>query len=135
MIERLQIQGAPEAKGPYSTAVRAGATLYVSGQAPIDAKTDQFALGTIQEQTRLVLENLRTILVNSGSNLAEVVKCSVFLAEAKDFAAMNEIYVEFFGNAKPARTTVVADFVVSGMIIEIDCIAWSPNKSSSHGLA
>jgi 2-iminobutanoate/2-iminopropanoate deaminase len=85
-------------------------------------------LGSIQDQTRLTIENIRNILVSCGSSLASVVKCSVFLSDANDFAAMNQVYAEYLGAAKPARTTVAATLVEPGMKIEIDCIAWSPKK-------
>jgi 2-iminobutanoate/2-iminopropanoate deaminase len=126
MIERPELTGSPQAQGPYSPVVRVGDLLFVSGQGPIDPKTNEFVLGSIQQQTRLTIENIRAILVGCGSSLANVAKCSVFLADAGDFAAMNEIYAEFFAGAKPARTTVAVALVEPGMKIEIDCVAWSP---------
>jgi 2-iminobutanoate/2-iminopropanoate deaminase len=128
VIERPELTGSPEAQGPYSPVVRVADLLFVSGQGPIDSATNQFALGSIQQQTRLTIENIRNILVSCGSSLASVVKCSVFLSDAGDFAAMNQVYAEFFGAAKPARTTVAVALVEPGMKIEIDCIAWSPKK-------
>jgi 2-iminobutanoate/2-iminopropanoate deaminase len=128
VIERPKLTGSPEAQGPYSPVVRVGDLLFVSGQGPIDPATNEFVLGNIQEQTRLVIENVRNILVSCGSSLANVVKCSVFLSDATDFAAMNAVYAEFFGANKPARTTVAAALVVPGMKVEIDCIGWSPKK-------
>ena len=127
MLERVVPAGAPEPQGPYSPAVRAGDFLYVSGQGPIEPGSGQFRLGDIAQQTRLVLENVRRILEGCGARLEDVVKCSVFLAEASDFAAMNAVYAEFFGPHKPARTTVAAVLVAPGMKVEIDCIAWRPN--------
>jgi 2-iminobutanoate/2-iminopropanoate deaminase len=128
MIERPEVTGSPQAQGPYSPVVRAGDLLFVSGQGPIDPKSNEFVLGSIQEQTKLTIENVRAILVACGSSLANVVKCSVFLSDAQDFAAMNEVYAEFFAGAKPARTTVAVALVEPGMKIEIDCIAWSPKR-------
>lgn len=128
VIERPVVTGAPKAQGPYSAVVRVGDLLFVSGQGPIDPATNEFLLGSIQEQTRLVIENIRNILVSCGSGLANVVKCSVFLSDANDFAAMNVVYAEFFGATKPARTTVAAILVQAGMKVEIDCIAWSGQK-------
>jgi 2-iminobutanoate/2-iminopropanoate deaminase len=84
--------------------------------------------GDIKHETRLVLTNIQKILEGCGATMADVVKCSVFLGDGKDFAAMNEIYAQFFGNAKPARTTVEAKFADPKMKVEIDCIAYKPKK-------
>jgi 2-iminobutanoate/2-iminopropanoate deaminase len=128
MIERPELTESPQAQGPYSPVVRAGDLLFVSGQGPIDPRTNEFVLGSIQQQARLTIENIRAILVGCGCSLANVVKCSVFLSDARDFAAMNEVYAEFFAGAKPARTTVAVALVEPGMKVEIDCIAWSPKN-------
>src|SRR5579883_1741435 len=128
MIERLSPPSVPTPRGPYSPAVRAGDFLFISGQAPIDPETDQLSFGDIQHETRLVIGNLKRILEGCGSSLADVVKCSVFLKNGEDFAAMNEVYAEFFGPAKPARTTVACRFANPDMKVEIDCIAYSPKK-------
>src|SRR4051812_39168233 len=109
-IERIFPQGSPTPRGPYSPAIRAGDFIFVSGQGPIDPATDKLSGGDIAEQTRLTLENLRQILAACGATLADVVKCSVFLLDAGEFAAMNEVYKEFFGDTRPARTTVEAKF-------------------------
>jgi len=126
MIERIHPPGAPVPRGPYSPAVRAGDFIFVSGQAAIDTATDKFSYGDIRHETRLVLTNIRSILSACGATMGDVVKCSVFLSDGKDFAAMNEIYAEFFGNAKPARTTVETKFADPKMKVEIDCIAYKP---------
>jgi 2-iminobutanoate/2-iminopropanoate deaminase len=118
--------------GPYSAVVRAGDFLYVSGQGPIDPATNQFSFGDIRHQTALVLQSIQRILAGCGASMADVVKCSVFLAEAADFAAMNEVYASFFGPTPPARTTVQATLVLPGMKIEIDCVAYLP-KSGATG--
>lgn len=131
MIERLSIPGAPAPQGAYSPAVRAGGFLFVSGQGPIDPASDQFSFGDIRHETRLVLENVRRILEGCGATVADVVKCSVFLAEAGDFAAMNEVYGAFFGAHKPARTTVQAVLVEPGMKVEIDCVAYVGPRAGS----
>ena len=128
MIERLCPKGVPTPRGPYSPAVRAGDFLFVSGQGPIDSKTNQFSYGDIRHETRITLDNIRSILEGCGSSLADVVKCSVFLADARDFSLMNEVYAEFFGDNKPARTTVEAKFANPEMKVEIDCIAYRPVK-------
>jgi 2-iminobutanoate/2-iminopropanoate deaminase len=126
MIERIHPPGAPEPRGPYTPAVRAGDFIYVSGQGPIDTASNRFSYGDIQHETRLVLTNIRTILSACGASMSDVVRCGVFLSNGQDFAAMNEVYAEFFGNAKPARTTVETKFADPKMKVEIDCVAYKP---------
>ncbi len=126
MIERITPPGSPAPRGPYSPAVRAGDFIFVSGQGPIDRQTNQMSFGDIRHETRLVLGNIRHILEGCGASLADVVKVSVFLADAKDFAAMNEVYAEMFGDTRPARTTVEAQFVAPPMKVEIDVVAYRP---------
>ena len=124
MIERLSPPGVPAPRGPYSPAVKAGDFVYVSGQVPIDTSTNQVSSGDVKHETRLILNNTKAILAGAGATLAQVVKCTVYLANGADFAAMNEVYAEFFGEHKPARTTVVCQFALSGIKVEIDCIAY-----------
>jgi 2-iminobutanoate/2-iminopropanoate deaminase len=116
----------PKPRGPYSPFVRAGDFIFVSGQGPIDPATNQYSFGDIGHETKLVLNNVRNVLELAGATPADVVKCSVFLSSGKDFAAMNEVYAEFFGETKPARTTVEAKFHQAEMKVEIDCIAYKP---------
>lgn len=126
MIERILMPGAPAPRGPYSHAVRAGDFLFISGIGPIDPATNQFSFGDIRHETRVVLENIRRILEGCEASFADVVKCSVFLEDRNDFAAMNEVYAEYFGAAKPARTTVQVVLPAERMKVEIDCIAYKP---------
>jgi 2-iminobutanoate/2-iminopropanoate deaminase len=126
MIERISPPGVPAPRGPYSPAVRAGDFIYVSGQVPIDPATQQLVSGDVRQETRQTLTNIMRILEGCGAALADVVKCQVFLADGNDFAAMNEVYAEFFGAAKPARTTVVAAFALPGIKVEIDAVAYKP---------
>jgi len=119
MIERINPPGAPVPRGPYSPAVRAGDFIFVSGQVPAEP-------GDAGHETRQVLTNLKRILEGCGATLADVVKCSVFLADGNDFAAMNAVYAEFFGEAKPARSTVVTGFAIPNIKVEIDAIAYRP---------
>ncbi len=84
------------------------------------------SLGDIRHETRLTLSNIKAILEGCGAKVEDVVKCTVFLKDGGDFQAMNEVYAEFFGSAKPARSTVEVKFVSPGMKIEIECIAYSP---------
>jgi 2-iminobutanoate/2-iminopropanoate deaminase len=125
-IDRIFPARVPTPRGPYSPAVRAGDFIYVSGQGPVDPATDKLSPGDIQHETRRVLLNIQTILAGCGATMADVVKCSVFLKDGTEFKAMNEVYAEFFGNAKPARTTVVCEFV-NPMRVEIDCVAYKPH--------
>lgn len=127
MIERIFPPGAPQPRGPYSPAVRAGDTIYVAGQVPIDAMTGQLVLGDVQTETRQVLTNIRNILDGCGASMADVVRCGVYLTNTADFQAMNEVYAEFFGASKPARTTIiVAALPLKDAKIEIDAVAYKP---------
>ncbi|MCS7026462.1 MAG: RidA family protein [Bryobacteraceae bacterium] len=133
MLERIYPETTPKPRGPYSPAVRAGDFIFVSGQGPVDPDTNEFSYGDIRHETRVTLRNIQRILESAGASLADVVKCSVFLRDGRDFSEMNAVYQEFFGEAKPARTTVEAKFADPQMKIEIDCIAYRPrNSSSSH---
>jgi len=125
-IEHVFPHDAPTPRGPYSPAVRAGDFIYVSGQGPVDPVTDKLSPGDIQHETRLVLSNIRRILETCGATPADVVKCSVFLKDGRDFAQMNEVYAEFFGANRPARTTVEAKFANPEMRVEIDCVEYKP---------
>jgi 2-iminobutanoate/2-iminopropanoate deaminase len=116
----------PKPRGPYSPFVRAGDFIFVSGQGPVDPATNQYSFGDIRHETRVTLENIRRVLEQAGATPANVVKCSVFLSNGQDFPAMNEVYAEFFGETRPARTTVEAKFYNQEMKIEIDCIAYKP---------
>ena len=126
MIERINPPGVAAPRGPYSPAVRAGDFIFVSGQVPVNPATGQLLNSDIATETRQVLNNIKVLLEGCGASMADVVKCSVFLLEASEFAAMNAVYAEFFGDAKPARTTVVAAFAVTGLRVEIDAIAYKP---------
>lgn len=117
MIERINPPGAPAPRGPYSPAVRAGDFIFVSGQVPAEP-------GDVAHETRQVLNGLKRILEGCGASLADVVKCTVFLANGADFAGMNAVYGEFFGEAKPARSTVVTGFAIPNIKVEIDAIAY-----------
>src|SRR6202044_2366138 len=99
-IERIFPSSVPTPRGPYSPAVRAGDFIFVSGQGPVDPATDEMSYGDIQHETRLVLGNLRRILEGCGASMADVVKCSVFLKDGREFSQMNEVYAEFFGDQK-----------------------------------
>lgn len=127
MIERLTPKGVAPPRGPYSPGVRCGDFIYVSGQVPIEPDTNKPVTGDIRRETRQVIENITRVLEGCGATRADVVKCNVYLTDVADFAAMNEVYTEYFGEAKPARTTVaVAALPLPGGKVEIDAIAYRP---------
>ncbi len=114
---------APAAIGPYSQAIEAGGMVFVSGQLPIDPATGEFAEGGVKELTRQSLTNMQHILAEVGLTLDNVVKTTVFLADMSDFAAMNEVYAEFFSAPYPARSAVAVKTLPKGALVEIECIA------------
>ncbi len=124
MIERISPPGVPAPRGPYSPAVRAGDFIYVAGQVAVDPATNQGVLGDIRQETRQALNNVKRILEGCGAAITDVVRTTVYLTDVKDFATMNEVYGEFFGEAKPARTTIgVAALPLPNAKVEIDAIA------------
>jgi 2-iminobutanoate/2-iminopropanoate deaminase len=123
MIERLTPPGVPAPRGPYSPAVRAGDFIFVSGQVAVDPVTNELKTGDIQHETRMVLNNVKLVLEGAGATLGDVVRVGVYLGNGADFAAMNEVYSEFFGDAKPARSTIVCGFAAA-IKVEIDCVAY-----------
>ena len=126
-LENPDTVAAPLGRYSHAVEVPAGSSLvFISGQVPVNPATNQVELGDIRHETRLVLTNIQRILEGCGASLADVVKCSVFLADGRDFGAMNEVYAEFFGAQKPARTTVACQFALPGLKVEIDCIAYHP---------
>jgi 2-iminobutanoate/2-iminopropanoate deaminase len=127
MIERLTPPGVPTPRGPYSPAVRAGEFIFVAGQVAVDPATDNISNGDIRHETRLTLNNIRRILEGAGASLDDVVRVGVYMADGSEFAKMNEVYAEYFGEHKPARTTIVCKFAAD-IKIEIDCVAYSPRK-------
>jgi len=116
-------EAAPKPVGPYSQAIVANGFVFVAGQVPIDPGTGKVVEGGIREQTRRVLENVKAVLEAAGSSLEKVVKVNVYLKRAEDFAAMNEVYSQYFPTEPPARTTVVTNMVREEFLIEIDVIA------------
>lgn len=121
MRKVVRTSDAPKPKGVYSQAIIADGFVFVAGQGCVNPRTNEFEYGDIQSETRRTLENIRAILEAAGSSLKEVVRVGVFLADLKDFAAMNEVYKQFFPEDQPARTTVGVQ--LPKIKIEIDCIA------------
>ncbi len=122
-ITIVSTPGAPRAIGPYSQAVTAGGFLFTAGQVGFDPATGELVEDGIADQTRRVLENLRAILRAAGLDLARVVKTTVFLVDMNDFAAMNEVYAEAFGEHRPARSTVAVAALPRGARVEIEAVA------------
>ncbi len=114
---------APGAIGPYSQAIRTGNLIFVSGQLPVDPSTGHFAEGGIGELTRQSLLNIQHILEEAGTDMSHVVKTTVFLADMADFAAMNEVYAQFFEAPFPARSAVAIKTLPKNARVEIECIA------------
>ena len=115
---------APAPIGPYSQAVRAGNTVYVSGQIPLSATGEMVGAGDVAAQTHQVLKNLRAVLAAAGLALADVVKCSIFVKDLANFGVINQVYGTYFpGEAAPARETVEVSRLPRDVEVEISCIA------------
>lgn len=123
MNKAISTNNAPAAIGPYSQAIEANGMVFASGQLPIDPATGAFAEGGIKEQTCQSLTNAQNILKEAGTDLAHVVKTTVFLSDMDNFAAMNEVYAEFFSQPFPARSAVAVKTLPKGALVEIECIA------------
>jgi 2-iminobutanoate/2-iminopropanoate deaminase len=119
----IATEQAPQAIGPYSQAIRAQGLIFTSGQIAIDPASAQIIGGDVSAQTDRVLKNLAAILQASGSSLEKVLRCTVFLKNMGDFAAMNEVYGRYFTQAPPARSTVEVARLPKDVLIEIDVIA------------
>ena len=114
---------APKAVGPYSQAVAAGNFLFVSGQLPLHPQSGEIVGNEIAAQTRQSIENIRAVLAAAGVSLADVVKTTVFLQNIGDFARMNEVYQQYFGDSSPARSTVEVAKLPKNALVEIESIA------------
>jgi 2-iminobutanoate/2-iminopropanoate deaminase len=123
MREVIATEQAPQAIGPYSQAIRAQGLIFTSGQIALDPATAQIVAGDVSAQTGRVLKNLAAILEASGSSLERVLRCTVFLKNMGDFAAMNEVYGRYFKQEPPARSTVEVARLPKDVLIEIDVIA------------
>lgn len=119
----INSKGAPAAIGPYSQAIKAGNTIYVSGQLPIVPATGAFAGDDIVSQTRQSLTNLKAILKEAGMSMADVTKTTVLLADIAEFGAMNEVYAEFFTEPFPARAAFQVAALPKAAKVEIECVA------------
>jgi len=119
----IYTEKAPAPIGPYSQAVKIGKTLYVSGQIPLIAETGQLITDDITEETDLVMKNIWTILNQAGMDFSNVVKCSIFVTDMRDFSIVNATYEKYFDNDPPARETVEVSALPKGVHVEISCIA------------
>ena len=115
---------APAAIGPYSQAVQAGNFLFASGQIPLDPETGQLVTGTIEEQTKRVLDNVKALLESAGYTMRDVVKTLVFATSMDYFAPINGVYAQYFPEEPPARSFVAAKELPKGATLEIEVIAW-----------
>ena len=126
MKEQISTTAAPAAIGPYSQAIKAGNTVFTSGQLPIDPASGNFAGSDIRTQTRQCLKNVEAVLVKAGLTMDDIVKTTVFLSDMNNFTAMNEIYSEFFtGGVFPARSAVEVARLPKDSLVEIEAVAVS----------
>jgi 2-iminobutanoate/2-iminopropanoate deaminase len=116
---------APAAIGPYSQAVRVGDLVFTSGSIPL-RPDGSMVEGDVTVQTAQVMENLQAVLAAAGTTLDHAVKCTCFLADMNDFAAMNEVYARYFGETPPARSTVQVARLPRDVRVEVECVAWVP---------
>jgi len=120
----INANNAPQPIGPYNQAVKTNHLIYTSGQIPIDPKTNEVCKGDIKEQTRLVLENLKAVLTAGGSSLEKILKATVFLKDMNQFAAMNEVYSQYFkSETAPARSTIEVARLPKDVLVEIEAVA------------
>lgn len=121
--EIVRTDTAPSPIGPYSQAVRAGNLIFVAGQGCMNPQTGQMERGSIQSETRQVMENVKSILAAAGASLSDVVKTTCFLADIDDFQAFNAVYAEYFTSAPPARTTIQAARLPGDIRVEVEVVA------------
>jgi 2-iminobutanoate/2-iminopropanoate deaminase len=121
--EVIATDKAPKAIGPYSQAIKVGRTLYLAGQIPIDPTTNQVVVGTVEQETTLVLNNLKAVLEANGMTMANVVSTTVFMQDLNEFPKMNTVYGTYFRSAPPARATVQVARLPRDVKVEISAIA------------
>ncbi|SKC42803.1 RidA family protein [Maledivibacter halophilus] len=120
---KISTENAPKAVGPYSQAIKAGDTIYVSGQLPIDHTTGKFVSNEVVDQAHQSIKNIKAILESEGYSLTDSVKVTVYLKDINDFAAVNEVYAQYFSEPYPARCAYGVAALPLGALVEIDCIA------------
>jgi 2-iminobutanoate/2-iminopropanoate deaminase len=124
---------APAAVGPYSQGIKAGPFIYLSGQIPLDPKTGQIVGTTIEQQTERVIQNIQAVLDVCNSGLYQVVKVTVFLKDLNDFDGMNKVYAKYFEVNPPARSTIQVARLPKDSLVEIEVVAYSPQRSTAIG--
>lgn len=122
-MKQISTQNAPAAIGPYSQAIEVNGFVYASGQLPIDPATGAFPEGGVKEQTRQSILNVKAILEEAGLALSNVVKTTVYLADMGDFAAMNDVYSQFFAQPFPARSAIAVKALPKGALVEVEVVA------------
>ncbi len=125
--EPVTAVGAPAAVGPYSHGVVAGGLLFCSGQTPLDPDTNELVEGTVGDRTRRCLDNLAAVCAAAGAQLADAVRCGVYVTDLGDFAEVNAAYAEYFPGQPPARTTIGVAALPLGTDVEIDAIVALPD--------
>lgn len=123
-MKTIHTNNAPAAIGPYSQAIEVNGFIFASGQIPIDPSTGNFVEGDIKEQTKQAITNAKNILKEAGTDLAHVVKTTVYLANMADFTAMNEVYATFFQQPFPARSAVAVKDLPKGALVEVEVLAY-----------
>ncbi len=121
--EIVKSAGAPAAIGPYSQAIKVGDTLYCSGQIALDPATGELVNDSVEAETRRVLENLSAVVAEAGFAMSDVVRCTVYMTDMKDYAKINEVYGEYFKENPPARVAVEVSSLPKYVKVEISCIA------------
>jgi 2-iminobutanoate/2-iminopropanoate deaminase len=132
MKKMIQTDRAPQAIGPYSQAVEAGNTVYLSGQIPLDPATGQVVEGGIAEQAEQVMKNIGAVLEEAGCSYADVVKSTCLLADMADFPAFNKIYGRYYEVEPPARATFAVKALPLGVLVEVDTIAVKAEQEYSY---
>lgn len=131
--EIIATANAPKAIGPYSQAVRVGSLVYTAGQIAINPETSQIVAGGITEQAEQVMKNLGAVLEAAGTGFENVIKTTIFLRYMKDFSAVNEVYGRYFGDGKPARSTVAVSALPLKVLVEIEVVALVPGPQPADG--
>ncbi len=123
MKEIIKTPNAAQPVGPYNQAVKVNGTLYVSGQIPINPETGELVKGDVQDQARMVMQNMGAILDAAGMNFTNVIKCSIFITDMNDFPKINEVYAGYFKEDPPARETIQVGALHKFVDVEISCVA------------
>jgi reactive intermediate/imine deaminase len=121
-IKAIHTDQAPKAIGPYSQAVRAGDTVYLAGQIPLDPATMQMVEGDFEKEAQRVFENIKAVIASAGGSFSQVVKVTIFLTDFANFAKVNELMAQYFKEPYPARSTVAVAALPRNARVEIECI-------------